>query len=256
MALSLDGTAKTGTASTASSIASAALVYSTAGNILVAVIAVENNTATVVRTVSNVTSTSGVTWARRKQTTATNMDDAAGGTNGLALCVEIWWAYNPSTSAGDTVTATLSGTMDDSCIVAFAVKGFSGTAYQTAPWDVNASLTATQTTTNSVGGATSPSVTPVTTTSTSGMLLGLYGSGSVAVQKNLGITGYSSVGSVYNGGGSLDCEATVYSKTYASAQSATTVTWSAVTGMFGWIAMVDALNDGGASDTLFAQSWG
>ena len=246
MALALDGTAQSGTSTASATTAlGTGLNYATAADILV-VFAIAEWKTSPAGSVSGITSTSGLTWARRASLTYTQ-----GTTN---TRTEMWWAYNPAANAADvvTVTWTNAGTIDDTAILAFAVKGFTGTAYQTAPWDGNVSLP------NALGSSTTGLATSgaISTTSASGMVLTC--GGTTAGPANTGIpAGYTQAGTVSNTGGTNNASMTVGYNVISSALSGTTVTWSS-SSTNGWMLITDVLATAGsgAADTLFPQSWG
>jgi hypothetical protein len=159
---------------------------------------------------------------------------------------EVWWAYvaNPLTAA--TITATLSGTIDDAVIITAGYQGFTGTAYQTNPWDTNASLPKTA----QSAAVSFASVSGVSTNSTAGTLIA--GLGSLDSQTPGDPTGFSLVGQLKNTGATNEVQGTLWNEAYSSAQSSVTVTTTA--GTNGWIFYVDALTSpaggGGATGRI------
>ena len=112
--------------------------------ILVVTVATENSTP---RTVSSVTSTSGLTWTRRKQFLSNS-----------TVYQETWWAHAHAQLTGETVTVTLSGAADGMNLGVFAVVGCNDFV---DPWDTNGSLPATNS--QDTSGAVTDQVTGVST---------------------------------------------------------------------------------------------
>lgn len=167
---------------------------------------------------------------------------------------EVWWAYAANALTGLTpISVTLSASTDDAVVVAAGYQGFTGTAYQTAPWDTNVSIPATA---QSTGATSVGSVSGVSTTSTAGMLL--FGHGSC--DWNLSPpgpgapTGFTLVQRATNTGGSNANQGNLFGKAYTSAQSSVTITTTSPSTTQGWIVWADALTDqGAAGDTLMGQ---
>lgn len=77
--------------------------------------------------------------------------------NSVAIAIDVWWAYSPSTLSADTVTATnasISGRL-----VVFGAHG----ANTTTPWDVNGALPAVFDSGSIAPYSTSPTTTISTT---------------------------------------------------------------------------------------------
>lgn len=139
-AVSLDGSASNSSAA-ASSI-SASLTTTKTNDIVVACIL---SVGTTLRTVSTVTA-SGLTFTKRSSQSSTNAD-------GKIVNMEVWWALAATALTAKSITATLSGSANDS--VQLLVFGANG-ADVTSPWDANASLPDyTANNTNSFSGMTS-----------------------------------------------------------------------------------------------------
>jgi hypothetical protein len=121
--ITLDGSAKAGSASVSS--ISASLTTTKTNDIIVAYVFGSSSTA---RTVSSVTAT-GLTFTKRSGTT----HNSAGT---LKNVIEVWWAVAP-TAATRTITANFSGVCsDDAMLWVFGVNG----ADTSNPWDTNVSL--------------------------------------------------------------------------------------------------------------------
>jgi hypothetical protein len=204
------------------------------GEIVVVVVASEALTANPVRTVTSVTDSAGNTYTKRfgaSQAPEPQWNSNEG--------FEVWWAYVANALSAATITANMSGTADAILVNAAGFQGFTGTAYQTAPWDTNAVLPDTaQATSTSL-----PSVTGVSTTSTDGMLLFgcCSGSYSLFVGPSIGpptgftLTSYYFLNAPVNALGSA-----VWHQAYSSAQSSITIT-NTGSSPTGWIAWADAL---------------
>ena len=242
MALSFDSSVNTVAAVAATNSASATITYPTTGDILVVITHGEWGTAGGLGHVSSVTSTSGLTWVKRQAQTAAEAFYPA------QEDLEIWWAYNPNANTSDVITVTwagATGSLDAGKIAAFAVTGFTGTEYQTNPWDLNPSL---------IGRATSnvattyPNNQAVSTISSSGMAFsiaatdsgGTYTSG----QQPSGFTFSFSNGALGSSAASyMSLAYDIYSTPFVGLP----VSWtSAGTQQGGWVAVVDALSTNGA----------
>lgn len=149
-----------------SSTASGAVTLSTASpnDIIVVIVADENPSAVEkVTSISSANLPSGSWHERSNLTQYTTYPSYSSYTD-----MEVWWAYAPNKLSSETITATLSGSIDDGAIIAFGVSG----ANTTAPWDTNAGLP------NAViGNSLTPSVT-VSTTARNTIILGIDSTGS------------------------------------------------------------------------------
>lgn len=189
-------------------------------------------TSGAVLTVTGVSDGTANVYAKRFSASATG---AAEPLYGASEGFEVWWAYAANTLTAASVTVTLSGTMDDAVIVVAGYQGFTGTAYQTNPWDTNASLPKTaQAATN-----TAASATGITTTSTAGILLAGHGTLDFG-QIPSAPTGFSLAGQLTNAGGANSAQGGLFDSVYSSAQSSITVTTTGQS-TSGWIFYVDAL---------------
>lgn len=152
--LSIDGSASSNFSSTSSH--SVSLTTTLTDDIIVVIVGFCINGGGTPPIVSSISDTASLTWTRR--------GGASGLTNGNSSVFDVWWAHAPSALSGDSITATLSGSIDDATLVAIAVNGASSL---TAPFDTNASLPKT--------GLTSASLSGVSTTATQGYLIALAG---------------------------------------------------------------------------------
>ena len=216
-ALALDGT-PAGQGGSATTNVAATITFTTAQDILVAVIQTEHQTA--YSTVTGVTSTSGLTWAKYTRQQASQYSGF--GNNPNFDDVEIWWAYSPAAHTSEVVTATFSAAPDGDSMVAMAVKGFTGTGYQTAPWDSNASLPGY----NHIDTNTTqaPTISSVPSTSAAGMRIDAVGEGSGATYTGKP-TADTAAGNANNSSGAAGSAVVASYQVYASALSGA-VTWS------------------------------
>jgi hypothetical protein len=123
-----------GTNSSASTVAAGTLT-ATAGDIIVACMHAEwISSKSNWDTISGVANTpTPLTWAFRARSTGKNTTGDLSYSNS-----ECWWAYTSAGVTSTVNTATYNNTQggfDDASIVVFSVKGFTGTAYHTAPFD-------------------------------------------------------------------------------------------------------------------------
>ena len=95
--------------------------------------------------VNSVTSTSGLTWARR----GTARVDA----NGQTLIVDVWWAHAATALTSEVVSVTVDSPTPDH--IGLSVSCWTGVGSTTAPWDTNGSLPAFGT---SSTNATTPTI--------------------------------------------------------------------------------------------------
>jgi hypothetical protein len=245
MALALDGSAS-GQATGAASVASAGLTTGTAGDIIVAYVFAEWITGTgAAGTISGI-SGGGLTWHNRGSQTA-NLTGALG----AWTREEIWWAYSSGTLSSSAITATFSlpssTNFDDASIIVFGVKGFLGTAYQTAPWDSNVSLPKF----NSSSASAAPSVSGISTTSANTMLLTMYGTSGSSALMNAGPAGFTYLKGQSNTGGSNDASVESAYQVVSATQSSITETWG--TAIVDWASAADALAQGSAGGGVISM---
>jgi hypothetical protein len=245
MALSIVSS-QTGKSSSSATVATtSALVDGNAGDIIVVFVNVDAVTSP-----ASVTSISGggLTWQRRAMYPLQTHSGVAF-TDGY-VTAEIWWAYAAS-SFNATITATIGGWSSvgssNLTMVAFAVTGFTGTAYQTNPWDSNIALPAVAGWMGNSGAATSTPTAAVSTTSANTMVLGF-----LAFLENTSPTagsGFTTVNGVLQTSGNNYAYAYVEYENFTSAQNALSI---ATTGaLVNWIFIGDALSVTGSPAPLF-----
>ena len=147
--------------------------------------------------------------------------------------LEVWWAPSTGILTAETITVAWSGTFDDSAILAFGVNGCN----LTNPWDGNGALPAKA----SFNGTGTPSVTGVSTTSSSDHLIS--GSGNVFGTLSMP-SGWTTPIQIGNGGGANGASIWASTLAVSSPQSGQTVTWSGSTFGNGGETIVDALKSG------------
>lgn len=236
----------TGSSSGSSTVA--ATLSASIGEIIVVVVNNEDVSGAV-KTVTGISDGTGNVYAKRFSATQTGASEPRfGASEGF----EVWWAYAANALSTSTITATLSASTDDAVIIVAGYQGFTGTAYQTAPWDTDASLPKTA---QGTSGSTTATASGISTTSTAGILLAGAGTVSDASQFPPPPSGFSQAGSITNSGGSNSVQAALFDEVYASAQSSITVTVGTATS--GWIFYVDALTvpAGGAAAQTPYNPW-
>ncbi len=168
MALSFDvtGVNSDGSSGTATSI-SKTLTFDGSDIIIVDVISAATTSHA---TVTSVTSALGsLTFVNRFEYYLDNVFGIASGSANAFLTLSRWWAYaGGSALSSDLITANFSKGINGSILVT-GVTGFTGTAYQTNPFDTNVSLPANATSTS----AAVPGVTGVSTDSATALVYGL-----------------------------------------------------------------------------------
>jgi hypothetical protein len=251
MALSLDGTSVTGTATAASTVASAAFTNASANSIIVALPGAEWISSATPGIVTGI-SGGGLTWHRRAARAVTLTSG-----NLAKIQQEIWWTFAATALTAQVITATFSSTVfDDAGIVVFSVKGFTGTNYQTNPWDPNAVLGGFPPTASAagLGASTAPTVAGVSTTNAATMVIsvvgepdnGAYGSGAQQAT-------YTFIANASNNGGTNNMNVSASFLLETVAQTSITQTW--VTATAGWCILADALAViGQSSGDSFATS--
>lgn len=244
MAISLHNSASA-SISTASSLS--ANLTAAIGEIVVVSIAQEDVSGAV-KTVLSISDGTANVYAKRFSASASGAAEPAfGASEGF----EVWWAYVANTLTLGTITVTMSAAIDDAVVIVAGYQGFTGTAYQTAPWDTNAFLPKTaQATTTSAATASG-----ISTTSTAGMLLAGACSSDFS-QTQAAPSGFTLVQSLVNSGASNAEQNGLFQLSYSSAQSSITVTDTGPSK--GWIFYVDALTDQGSGVTqtlTFDPKW-
>lgn len=234
MAITLHNSALNNSASGTTTIA--ATLTASIGEIVV--VKVTNEAVSgAVKTVSTVSD--GTANVYHKRFSATQVPEPGfGASEGF----EIWWAYAANALVAATITATMSGTFDDAVMIVAGYQGFTGTAYQIVPWDINISLPATAQ--DNTASITTPTVSGVSTTSTAGMLLAGYATtfnGFPAAP-----TGFTLVQQGFNSNGTNEITGGLFGKVYALAQSSVTIA-TTTNAVRGWIIWADALTDQGSA---------
>lgn len=158
---------------------------------------------------------------------------------GSSESFEVWWTYAANALVAANIIVT-SNVTDDTVLICAGYQGFTGTYYQTNPWDKNVSLPA------SAFGYTptltsTPSVPGVSTSTASGMLL--FGVGSCDFTNTMSApTGFALVKQAIQSGGTNAQQGNLFNLAYSSAQSSVTITGTG-SALAGWIAWADALTD-------------
>lgn len=241
MALATNGSA-TGLSNTTTTVT--ATLTTTATGIVVLAIQANNVAAGIQPAISSV-SGAGLTWAQRGSTI-----QYTGGIFGAKNSFFVYWAFSSGALSSQTITVTMTGTTDDMTMVAVGVGGFTGTAWQTNPWDANASLPkqANATTT------TAPTATGISTTTANGMLLALAGTANNGVDPMTPPTSFTLTASIGNGGGANGSATEFATQVVSATQSSITVTYG--TSAQGWALQVDSLAmdaGGGGGGTVTAS---
>jgi len=229
-ALTVDGSA-TGSFTSASS-GTVTLTTSDSNDIIVVMVEDEDTGNAVLRTVSSVAA-SGLTFAHR----------SSGSINSSPYTeMEVWYAAASTPLSSVTITATLSGSIDDASLVAFGVNG----ANTASPWDSNGALPKTATGTASGN----PTVTAVSTSNANDILLGftglaLAGAGTPAVET--AASGYTLIQTQVNGGGTGASEAAAEYKVVSATQSSISMAFA--TANTNWIMTGDAIQQATSAAT-------
>lgn len=92
-----------------------------------------------VATVLGVTGGTSLTWHKRTSRSFL----ITGGTGAdRQMALDVWWAYSSGAQVSQTITVTTDIITDGMTFQVLLVTGFSGTNWQTNPWDANPSLPA------------------------------------------------------------------------------------------------------------------
>jgi len=221
----------TGSAGTGFSCSGGGGVSGTAGDIVISEIACNaSNSRGAFPTISGVSDSSGLghVWVARGPTGGHTYHN---GTN-VYVVHAIYWTY-ASTTFATTLSVTTNNTYDACSEVSYAVKGFTGTLYQTSPWDSNGSLPSVA----NIPNGSARTVTGISTTSVNAMLTA-FGQGSNGCTW---INSYTQIAAGPNGNGAIAADLVVSStQSNVSAGCNTTVGQDAI--MIG-----DALAQGGGS---------
>jgi hypothetical protein len=233
VALSIDQSV-TGIATGASTVVTAALTTATLNTIVI--VAANAEWLTAVGSAGTITGVTGASLTFVKRSGLTYQDTATGAGSSWND-TEVWWAFSSAAITAQTFTVTFSkpgnNNFDDSSVIAFTVTGFTGTLYQTVPWDINGSLPAT-----AFGQTVSiPTATGVSTTATATMVIGVASTAGAGTF-NVG-TGYTLIASAVNTAGSNISKTGGEFQNFAAAQSGLTVACG--TNLNGWTMLADAL---------------
>jgi hypothetical protein len=224
--ITLDGLATVTNWSNSSS-SSITLTTTLTDDIIVVVVAMEEGAAGPARSVTSITDTAGLTWAKRSayQYTA--------GSNYPS--VEVWYAKAAAALSADVITINLDGNIDDACICAFGVNGlrFSGVF-----WDSNTGLPV------ETQGASSYASVGYNTFNTNDMLLAIVGTGNVPTGMTTP-TGWTNLCNLENAGASFACGLHIDYEIVSTVQSGSYQNGGGVLNN-GIIAVIDALTAGGS----------
>src|SRR6185312_1133023 len=141
-----DGTAN-GAATSSASTTVTLTTSKTNDDIIVAVASRRGSSFT---TVSSVSDTAGLSWAKRSSVTLDNV-----GSN-FHMDMEIWLANSPAALSNDVITVTLAAVPDTLQVIAFGLNGVPSSS----PWDANGSLPVT----NASAASSVPSISGISTT--------------------------------------------------------------------------------------------
>ncbi len=226
--LALDGSTFANAASNGQTVttSSAFGLNANAGDILICSISHERTIAQ--GSFANVTSVTGggVSWQKRKSQQFLSAFEPQ------YMGQEVWWAYSASVQSSTQITVTTDVITDALTFIAAGFGGFSGTAYQTNPWDTNASLPAVAT----GDTITVPGISGVSTTSPQSMILMFCHCGPNPGAATNGLTVYDVIG---NGGGAHNCAAIAASGAFAVVQSNLTSSFTNTEAP--WMVIGDAL---------------
>lgn len=214
---------------TGTAASSATVQFSTGGADRVVVIQITTGSVSGVgQTVSGITDTAGLTWAKRS---SNQLNFGSGITN-----MEVWWAHAPVQLTNETIT--VNWTAPASSIVLLPVT-FAGIQTPSAPWDSDGSLPASAT---HSGGASTPSVSGVSTASAQGVILEFTATANFTAPTSVDRANYAVMGPANanpsGGGGVASYEEFGY-KAFSTAQSGLTISGGISTQPWSFIA--DAL---------------
>jgi hypothetical protein len=223
VAFAIDGTTQTGENSTGAGTSisfATGLTTTSAPDVIVVQVYLENTTPAVIRTVSSVT-VGGISLAKRS------------GAQDVARFInqEVWWGATATNLTSAAVTVNYSGAADCAAAIAFCVSG----ANTSTPWDANASLP--KVVNNGVNGI--PTVAGVSTSNANDMLLGFCSIEPAIAAETAGAS-YTLIKSFQDVNGDvLACEEQVV----ATTQSSVSVAFGTTTGSVGaaWMVIVDAI---------------
>lgn len=190
-----------------------ALFNASVGEIVVITVAQERPTSGggTFATVSSISDGTANVWHKRFASTLT--PGSLGSYNGF----EVWWTYVANPLLNATINVTMSSQVDDFNLIVAGYQGFTGTAYQTNPWDSNVSLPASASTNTTNVSAT---ISGISTASTAGMLLVSVASDDFQNTPNTsGVTGLTWLQGGLNNNAINAQQNTLYDNAYTSAYS-------------------------------------
>lgn len=156
--------------------------------------------------VSSVSDTAGLTWAKRKALPWQGNDSRRN-------ALEVWWALKP-TAGATTITVTANVTIDDACLGVVALKSLYNPA---SPWDTDASLPGSQ----AVSGTTAPSAT--ISTQQIPLALAFGGAQQNSMTSSRTPVGFTSLLAIVNTGGASAARELVSANAYGSPLSSQAV---------------------------------
>jgi len=241
MALAIDGTPVVGTDTGGSSLT---LTYASvsAGSILVVMAGSERVTSAAAHATISVSSATLGSFSKR----ADGSIDGVGQSSAFSYA-GYWWACAPNALTNEIITIEFSTTIDDAAGMAFAVSGFTGTAYQTNPWDQNASLGQASLTTATI--LTTPHAAAISTTNANTMLLGIClgpFSGNLLASSPFTAIG---VGNVKNSGGTNQFSGAMESNVVSTTQTSLAVQIGDGSAVDTWMMWADALSESGSGSS-------
>lgn len=205
---------------------SANLSTTSTNDVILAYIVYEINSGTM-PTVTSVTS-SGLTFVKRSSV----LNNPGGGRQ---AAVEVWWATAATTLSSQTITVTLSSSIDDAGV---AVFGVSGAGDPTNPWDSDPSLPSV--------GAGNPGPISLNYSTTDPDDLVIWCEGGNAGGNTSAPSGFTTIANLVNGGGALFADlATAGEAQSVAASGQTVVGTSTLTNIR--CAIVDAITGAGAA---------
>jgi hypothetical protein len=262
MALAIDGTAA-GKSTNNSATLTAALTTASAGDIIV-VYVFATNYQSPTPIISSVTVGGNAATLRNSVAYQGNINFGAGGgtfSNTYNLQA-VYWYYASGTLTSASVVANMNTTYDSAIIFAFGVTGFTGTNYQTNPWDqtaTSAAAFAAQQPSTTTTGTAIASASNISTVSASSLIFSLIGSTDFEVYNGspgaiAGTTATAlAAGNQYNSD-NLQMSAAVEYRILSATISSASAAFSASGGTSGgWAILTDALalaGGGGGGSTI------
>lgn len=142
------------------------ITTTTAGDLIIVLVSLENSTSGTQITVSGVTDngSAGVTFTKRSQKNLSTGSPTCG------QDCEMWWGVASGTLSSESIEVSLSGTCDAVCVGIVAVPG----ANTTTPWDGNSSLPAVTECTSGTDTTTEADCT-ISTSAANTMIIAMIG---------------------------------------------------------------------------------